>query len=325
MRWRTLLVLGLAALCFSGVQGGFAQVADKVYRLGVLSPGSGSVERMRRTTLPELARLGFSEGRNIVLEIRLGTRDQLPQLAEELAATRPDAVIAVSGSAIRAMRQAAAATPIVGAFIGEDPIAAGFAASLAHPGGTVTGIVMLAPELDAKRLYLLHEAVPAGRRIGALAVNTARDAPNTTAIKEAAERAGIELLVFYGAQSEDYPSAFAEMRRAGVDALEIVSAPELYTDASRLAALALETGLPTMCEWAEMARSGCLLGYGPDYIELQNSVANYVARIFRGAAPGELPIEGPTHYEFTVNLKTAKALGLSIPPSILARADEVIE
>jgi putative ABC transport system substrate-binding protein len=325
MRWRTLLVLGLAALCFSGVQGGFAQVADKVYRLGVLSPGSGPVERMRRTTLPELARLGFSEGRNIVLEIRLGTRDQLPQLAEELAATRPDAVIAVSGSAIRAMRQAAAATPIVGAFIGEDPIAAGFAASLAHPGGTVTGIVMLAPELDAKRLYLLHEAVPAGRRIGALAVNTARDAPNTTAIKEAAERAGIELLVFYGAQSEDYPSAFAEMRRAGVDALEIVSAPELYTDASRLAALALETGMPTMCEWAEMARSGCLLGYGPDYIELQNRVANYVARIFRGAAPGELPIEGPTHYEFTVNLKTAKALGLSIPPSILARADEVIE
>src|SRR5262249_42228234 len=123
----------------------------------------------------------------------------------------------------------------------------------------------------------------------------------------------------------DYPAAFAAMRQAGVAALEIISAPELYTDASQLAALAIQTGLPTICEWAEMARLGCLLGYGPNYNELQRRVANYVARIFRGAPPGDLPMEQPTRYEFVVNLKTAKALGVAVPSTILTRADEVIE
>jgi putative ABC transport system substrate-binding protein len=272
---------------------------------------AGPVERMRRTTLPELARLGFAEGANLAIEARIGPREQLPAPAHQLAEAHPDAVIAVSAAAIRAMHQAAPATPIIGAFIGEDPIAAGFAQSLAHPGGTITGIVMLTPELDAKRLYLLHETVPNGRRIAALAVNAQRDDPNLSAVKEAAERVGIELVAFYGAQPEDYPPAFAAMRKSGADALEIISAPE--------------TGLPTMCEWAEMARSGCLLGDGPDYSELQHRVADYVARIFRGASPGDLPMEGPTHFQFTVNLKTAKALGLTVPQSILARADEVIE
>jgi putative tryptophan/tyrosine transport system substrate-binding protein len=324
MRRRGSLPIGILALVLITVAQA-AVAADKVYHLGILSPGAGVVERMQRTTFPELARLGFAEGKNLIIETRSGSREQLPELARELAETRPDAVIAVSGSAIRAMKQAAPMMAIVGGFIGEDPIAAGFAASLAHPAGTVTGIVMLAPELDAKRLYLLHETLPSGRRIGALAVNSARDAPNLAAAKDAAERAGVELIPFYGAQAEDYPPAFAAMRDAKIDGLEIISAPELYTDASRLAVLAVETGLPTICEWAEMARLGCLLGYGPDYSELQRRVADYVARIFGGTAPGELPMEGPTHYQFTVNLKTAKALGITLPQSILARADEVIE
>ncbi len=319
---RGLILFGLL---FSAAAMLPAHAADKVYRLGILSPGAGPVERMRRTTLPELARLGFVESNNLAIAVRLGPREQLSALAGQLTETHPDAVIAVSAAAIRAMHEAAPSIPIVGAFIGEDPVAAGFAQSLAHPGGTITGIVMLAPELDAKRLYLLHEAVPDGRRIAALAVNAQRDTPNLSAVKEAAERVGIELIAFYSGQPEDYPSIFAGMRKIGADAVEIISAPELYTDGPRLAALATETGLPTMCEWAEMARSGCLLGYGPDYGELQHRVADYVARIFRGASPGDLPMEGPTHFQFTVNLKTAKALGLTVPRSILARADEVIE
>lgn len=302
-----------------------AQAPDKVYRLAILSPGAGVIERMRRTTIPELAKLGFSEGRNLILVIKSGAREELPDLAHELASGRPDVVIAVSGSAIRAMQQAAPSVPIVGAFIGEDPITAGFASSLAHPAGTITGIVMLAPELDAKRLFLLREAVPNGRRIAALAVNAARDRPNLVAVKEAAVLAGIELLPFYATNKEEYPSVFDAMRAAGAEALEIVSAPELYSDAALLSKLAAETGLPTVCEWAEMAHSGCLLGYGPDYTELQHRVAGYAARIFRGAAPGELPMERPTHFQFAVNLKTAKALGLLLPQAILARADEVIE
>jgi putative ABC transport system substrate-binding protein len=215
--------------------------------------------------------------------------------------------------------------PIIGGFIGEDPIVAGFASNLAHPGGTITGIAMLAPELDAKRLLLLHEAVPNSRRIAALAVQVSRDAPNIASVKEAADRAGVELLPFYAASRDDYPSVFAAMRSAGAEALEIISAPELYTDAAMLAELAAETRLPTICEWADMAQSGCLLGYGPDLPELERRVASYVARIFRGAAPGDLPIERPTHFQFAVNLKTAKALGLTLPPAILARADDVIE
>ena len=324
MRWRHLLlplVLGFLAVNSPVL----AQSAKKVYGLGILSPGSGVIERMSRTTIHELAKIGFSEGQNLVLVIRSGAREQLPELAHQIAAARPDAVIAVSGSAIRAMRQVAPDVPIVGAFIGEDPITAGFASSLAHPGGTITGIVMLAPELDPKRLLLLREAVPNGRRVAALAVNAARDTPNLVAVKESATQAGIELLPFYAARKEEYPSVFEAMRAAGAESLEIISAPELYSDAALLAKLAADTGLPTICEWAEMAHSGCLLGYGPDYTELQHRVAGYVARIFRGALPGDLPIERPTHFQFAINLNTAKSLGLTMPPAILARADEVIE
>jgi len=173
-----------------------AAAAEKVYRLGILSPGAGVVERMQRTTFPELARLGFAEGKNLAIEVRAGPREQLPEMARQLAESRPDAVIAVGGSAIRAMRQTSPTIPIVGGFIGEDPVAAGFAASLSRPGGTITGIVMLAPELDAKRLELLHETVPNSRNVAALAVNAARDAPNLAAAKQAAERAGVELMVF---------------------------------------------------------------------------------------------------------------------------------
>jgi putative ABC transport system substrate-binding protein len=325
MKRRSLLLTGVVTVLCSAGPAAFAENVEKVHRLGVLSPGTGPVERMRTITFPELARLGFTEGRNLVIDVRAGPREQIPALAQDLTSTRPEVIIAVSAYAIRAIRQADGTVPIVGAFIGEDPITAGFAASLSRPGGMITGIVMLAPELDAKRLYLLHEAVPGAHPIAALAANRERDAANLTAVKDAADRAGIELLLFFGATPDDYRVAFAAMHRADAEALEIVSAPELYTDASKLAVLAVEMQLPTICEWAEMARSGCLLGYGPDYTELQHSVANYVARILRGAAPSELPIEGPTHFKFAINMKTAKVLGVTIPPALLARADEVIE
>jgi putative ABC transport system substrate-binding protein len=209
--------------------------------------------------------------------------------------------------------------------IGEDPIAAGLAETLARPGGNVTGVAMLAPELDGKRLQLLHEAVPGGSRIAALAASPDQHAPNLAAMRQVASDEGLALLPFYAAQPEDYPATFEAMRGAGASALQILSAPQFLTNAATLAELALEARLPTMCEWRSMAAQGCLLGYGPDYIELQRRVADYVARILRGAAPGDLPIEQPTHYELAVNMKTAAALGLAIPQSILGRADEVIE
>jgi putative ABC transport system substrate-binding protein len=304
---------------------GLAQAADRVYRLGVLTPSAGVAEKMRATLFPELAKLGFAEEKNLAIEISSGQTGELPSLARRLASDRSEVVIAVGGAAIRAMREVAPTTPIVGSFIGEDPIAAGFAASLAHPGGSVTGIVMLAPELDAARLLLLHELVPGGRKIAALAVNSTRDAPNLSAISEAAERVGIKILPVYAAGQSDYPAAFAEMTKSKADALVIVSAPELFNDAALLAVLAQKAGLPTICEWASMAAQGCLIGYGPDFNELHRRVADYVARLLRGAAPGDLPIEGPTHFDAVVNLKAAKALGLTVPTAILLRANGVIE
>jgi putative ABC transport system substrate-binding protein len=315
-------ILLLFTLVVAGSSGG--QTPDRAYRLGALTPSAGFVERMHAYLLPALAREGFAEGRNLVLEIRTGTAAELPALAEELLATKPDAVLANGPVAVRAVRASSTIVPIVGAAVGGDPIAAGFAASLARPGGNVTGVVMLGPELDAKRLDLLHQAVPAAKRVAALA-SPKQNEENLPSVRGVAEALGLELVAVYAEVPAEYPAAFATMRSAGAQGLEILSAPDFFTNASTLAALALEAGLPTVCEWRKMAEQGCLLGYGPDNAEVYRRTADYVARIFRGASPGDLPIEQPTHFEFAVNLKTAKALGVAVPPAILARADDVIE
>jgi putative ABC transport system substrate-binding protein len=303
-----------------------AQSSEKVWRLGVLTPsGTGpAFETFHSVVFPALAKQGFVEGRNLIIEMQVGAQDKLPALARELVATRPDAVVAVGSSAVKAVKHASSTTPVVASFIG-DPIADGFAASLARPGGTVTGMVMLAPELDAKRLDILHEAVPQVHRIAVLARDRESKALNLVEMTKAAAQTRLELDIFYAAAVPEFPAAFAQMREAGMQALAIVSAPEFASNAAVLAALALGARLPTVCEWDWMARDGCLLGYGPDFTELRRQTADYVVRIFRGASPGELPMEQPTHFKFTINLKTATALGLSVPPVLLARADEVIE
>ena len=306
-----------------------AQTSSKVWRLGVVtlptSTSSPVFETFRSVVFPELAKQGYVEGSNLVVEIRVGAPDKLPELARELVATRPDSVIAVSSWGVSAVQQASHTTPIVGSFIGVDPIAAGFATSFARPGSNITGVVMLAPELDGKRVDVLHQTVPWVRRIAALARSKQLEASNLDEMEKAATQANLELLTFYAAAPEEFSSAFAKMREAGVEALAIASVPEFAGNATTLAALAIASRLPTVCEWDWMAQEGCLLGYGPDLVELRRRTADYVVRIFRGAAPGELPMEQPTHFKFTVNLKTAKELGFTVPPAILARADEVIE
>lgn len=201
MKLREVVLAAMLAALMAASPYKFLYAADQTYRVGILTPSVGVIGKMRVTLFPELARLGFAEGKNLTIDVAAGDNAQLPSLARQLALNRPNVVIGVGAEAIRAMREAASRTPIVGSFIGEDPIAAGFAASLAHPGGTVTGIVMLAPELDAKRLLLLHEMIPDSRRIAALAVNPARDAPAIAAMNEAAERVGIKLLPFYATRS----------------------------------------------------------------------------------------------------------------------------
>jgi putative ABC transport system substrate-binding protein len=328
MRRRDLLLpLMFAALAAANSSSALAQTADKIWRLGVLTPAltGPPFDTFQSVMLPELAKHGFVEGRNLAVEVRGGNVEKLPELARELVAARPDAVVAVTSGAIRALRQVSPTLPIVGSFIGDDPIASGFAASFARPGGTVTGIVMLAPELDGKRVHVLHEAVPVARRIATLTRSVTLESSSLAEIHKVAAQTGLDLVPFAAATPQDFSAAFAAMREAKVEALAIASVAEFAANAGALAELALQYRLPTICEWDWMARDGCLLGYGPDFDELRRRTADYVVRIFGGTSPGDLPLEQPTHFKFAVNLKTAKALGLSLPAAILARADEVIE
>jgi putative tryptophan/tyrosine transport system substrate-binding protein len=306
-----------------------AQVQEKVWRVSVLTPNRFGASTIRQFTLPELARLGFEEGRNLAYEVFSADEqnERLPALAAELVATKPDVIIAVGPSSIRAARAATSTIPIVMSFGGEDPVAAGWAQSYARPGGTITGVVMLSPELDGKRFHVLHEAFPSRRRIAVLFHTLARvpDDRFARSIQAAAQRSGAEVLRFYAAGSAEYGSVFEAIRAARPDALQIASSAVFTNDAARLAELAIAAGLPTICEWPDSAKMGCLLGYGPDRIELRRRTAEFIARIFRGTSAGELPIEDPTKFELVINLRTAKALGIEVPSWLLAQADEVVE
>src|ERR1051326_638600 len=198
-----------------------AQSAEKVWRLGVVTPAltGAPFETFRTVMLPELAKDGFVEGRNLMLEIRGGNVEKLPELAKELASTRPDAVVAVTSTAIRAIRQALPTTPIVGSFIGDDPIDSGFAVSFARPGGTVTGIVMLAPELDGKRVHVLHEAVPSARRIAVLTRSASLESSILAEMRKAAAQIGLNLVPFAAATPQEFCGVFLAIRQAGVEAV----------------------------------------------------------------------------------------------------------
>ena len=296
------------------------QSPDRIYRLGHLANSADSEAFTRQITLPELARLGFVEGRNLVFDGRVGEPDALPGLMRELLAARPDAVVAV-GPAIGPAGAATRTVPVV--TFGFDPIELGLAASYARPGGNVTGVVILVGELEAKRLSILLEAAPGRRRVAALV--PVRSGANEIALQQAAARLGVELLVFAVATPGDYPAAFKAMRAQGAQALVIGATPQFQRDGEQLAGLALEARLPTVCEWAEMAHGGCLIGYGPSRVALRKRMADQLAQIFRGIAPGDIPIEQPTVFEFALNLKIARSLDLTVPPALLTSADEVIE
>jgi putative ABC transport system substrate-binding protein len=325
MRRRDLLLAGLVAPLLSTPP--LAQTAEKVWRVGLLTPNQLGVRSLRQLNLPELEKLGFVEGRNLSVQVFSAddAYERLPALAVELVATKPDVIIAVAPVAIRAARAATSTIPIVMAYAGEDPVAAGWAQSYARPGGNMTGVVLLNPEMEAKRLHLLHDTFPTRPRIAALFHSRSRNTPTVQSVQAVAQRVGINLQSFYTSGPEEYEATFNAIRSSGTDALHIGGGPIFANDAARLAELALKAGVPTICEWPDMAKSGCLIGYGVDRAALQRRVADFVARILRGAPAGELPIEDPTAFELAVNLKTAKALGIDVPVTLLAQAVEVIE
>ena len=314
----------LAAVAAHAATAARAQTPGRVYRLGHLALTEQSGRTAREFILPGLAKHGFIAGHNLVFESRFGDAGDLPRLARELIAARPDAIVAIGTPTIRAVREATASVPIV--IFTDNPVETGLAASLARPGGNVTGVVTLLVSLQGKRMELFAEALPAARHVGLLMnPRNVLLAASEEAIRAGATRAGIALTVVYAETLTDYPGAFAALRAAGVEALVIGADPRFSNDAAPLAALALAAGLPTSCDWAFMVRDGCLLSYGPDLGALRQRMAGQIARIFAGTAPSALPIEQPARFELVVNLRTANALGVTVPPALLARADEVIE
>lgn len=303
-----------------------AWAQTRVARLGMLSSGQISIDQFRQWGLPELAREGFIEGRTLSLIARTSNGDaaRLAPLAAEILAARTDVVIAVSNPAAHAIRLLDAQIPIVMGFAGTDPVADGLAASLARPGGTVTGVVMLAEELDVKRLEMLRLALPQARRIGFLAGATFVPS-RVPAMERAARRMGVELVAVSAGGPESFAPAFAALRAAQVEALVIASFPGFSTHAADLATRAREAGLATVCEWKTMAEAGCLISHGPVNEELRRQVARHVTRILRGQAPGEIPMFQAERFETVVNLRTAREIGVEVPPLVLAAAQEVIE
>ena len=290
--------------------------------LGPASARTSRVEALRAG----LRDLGYVEGKNIVIEFRWadGTQ-QLPELAAELVRMNVDVIFAPSSTMVEPARQATKTIPIVFANHA-DPIGSGHVASLNRPGGNITGLSDLATDLDAKALEVLKEAVPRATRIGVLwNPTTPSQVPGMRSIEAAGKRLGLELYLASAATVEDFDGAFASMAREDVGGAFVVPAPITIMQRARLAELALKHRLPTMFGTKENVEAGGLMSYGADRNDLIRRAAVYIDKILKGTKPADLPVEQASKYQLVINLKTAKALSLEIPPTLLARADEVIE
>jgi putative ABC transport system substrate-binding protein len=301
-----------------------AQQPPVVYRLGYL--GSTQIAYLIEALHSGLRKLGYVEGKNLKVEYRFGGNgENLNVLAAELAALGPDAIVTLGTPAALAAKQATRTIPIVMAPVG-DPLRTGLVASLAHPGGNVTGAALYTSELSAKRVELLKEAVPGVARLAVLSNATNPFNQYLWEDTQAAARAlAIEPQVFMVREASEPAQVFAAIQRSGADAVDVLSDAMFNTERRLIAVLAVEHRLPTIYEDREQVKDGGLISYGPNVAEVARHAAILVDKVLKGAKPADLPIEQPTKFEFVINLRTAKSLSLTISPSLLARADEVIE
>ncbi len=320
-----LLLLVCASLLALGAE---AQTPAKIPRVGVLQNGStATAGHLTDAFARGLTDLGYTEGKNIVLEVRYaeGQLNRLPALAQELANLSVDALFAPSALASNAARKADVLAPIVFA-LAPDPVGDGFAASLARPGGNMTGLTSQSPDLAAKRVELLREAFPKTSRP---AVLYAMGFPGVDAELQETGRAartfGKDLLPVEAKRPGDLESAFAEALKRRADALLVIENPMFFTNRNTIVGLAEKHRLPAIYRSREYVVSGGLMSYGSNSTDLCRRAASYVDKILKGARPGELPVEQPVKFELIINLRTAKAIGLTIPRGLLLRADEVIE
>jgi putative ABC transport system substrate-binding protein len=322
----TFLFVGLVN-CTSATA---ADTVTRVHKIGFLGQTSAAdLSRQTGALRQGLRELGYEDGRNIVFEYRWAERklDRLPVLADELVALKVDVIVTHGTPGSRAAKQATATIPIVIAVIG-DPIGNGLVASLSRPGGNITGLVLKEFETTVKWFELLKEGMPKASRIGMLDVPGIEQAATAAASQQkedsAARSLGLEIHRATVREPNDLHPAFATLTERRVHAVVVPNSSLLNPLAAQIAELATKHQLPTIGSSA-YARSGGLLAYGPDGADMYRRAAGYVDTILKGARPGDLPMEGPPKFELILNLKTAQALGLTIPPAILGRADQKIE
>jgi putative ABC transport system substrate-binding protein len=330
-RRRIALLVTLALGLLVALLAAGAQPATKVYRIGLLSglfPPSAPTSR-EEAFRQGLRALGYVEGQNLVIEYRYaeGRAERLPDLAAELVRLPVDVMVAGSNAPVRAAQHATRTLPIVMAG-SPDPVGNGFVASLAHPGGNITGLATLGDELSGKRLEILKEMVPPSGRIAVLA-NPADPtyAPRMNNLRAAAQALGLHLHVVEVRRADELDTAFAAMTQTRAEALLVVEDGVLVSSSlrGRIADLAALSRLPAMYGQKFYVEAGGLMSYGPSLPDIYRCAATYVDKLLKGAQPGDLPVEQPTTFELVINLTTAQALGLTIPPSLLFQADEVIQ
>jgi putative ABC transport system substrate-binding protein len=340
MRLIRLTVLGflVLALLAAPLAAEAQQPATRVYRVGFLAvtsalstlAGPEPSHSGFRAFVQDLRKFGYVEGKNLVIERRSaeGRYDRLPDLAAELVRLKMDVIVASSGTATRAVTQATTTIPIVMA-PGGDPLGTGLVTSLARPGGNITGLSSVIDSIDGKRLELLKEVLPRMARVGHIP-KTPHTPGRSIATEykdviDAAEALRVALVFAKVDQADQFPEAFATLARAQVDAVMLDDNPVTYANGPLIAELAAKYRVPAMYAFRENVVAGGLMAYGISVTDVIRRAAGYVDKILKGANPGDLPIEQPTKFDLVINLKTAKALGLTIPPSVLARAGEVIQ
>jgi putative tryptophan/tyrosine transport system substrate-binding protein len=308
-----------------------AQQPKKVHRIGYLTVLGPATESTRAETIRlALRELGYVEGQNVAFEYRYAERkaDRLPELAAELVRLKVDIIVAAGAdTVVRAAKNATKTIPIVMSGQGIDPVEVGLVESLAHPGGNVTGLTNLTGELGGKRLELLKEAVPKVTRVAALYDPAALG--SVSQLKEdlpaAARALGLTIQLWEVRDADGFERVFAARGKERPDGLYVLGGTLMRANEKRILGLALKSRLPSMYFTREFVDAGGLMSYGANRADSDRRVAYYVDKILKGAKPGDLPVERPTKFEFVINLKTAKQIGLTIPPNVLARADRLIK
>jgi ABC-type uncharacterized transport system substrate-binding protein len=321
---KRLLVCLVATLILAAIHTVEALEPKKVPRIGFLALVASS--SAREVFLQGLRDLGYVEGQNIVIEYRqaAGRADRLPELASELVRLNVDVIVVVASQSALAAKKATRTIPVIFTGVG-DPVAQELVASLARPGGNITGLASLSPEVGGKRLELLKEVVPAASRVAILWNPT--NSSNALQIKEispAAKALSLRILSLEASKPDDFEPAFVAMIRERADALSVFADPFLSTHRVRLAQLAAKNRLPAMYGHSDYVEAGGLMSYAPSFSDMSRRAATFVDKILKGAKPADLPVEQPTKFEFIINLKTAKQIGLTIPPNVLVRADKVM-